>query len=1077
MTSKPELVGEQRLALGAPPASSPHRRAAVAATTIELAEAVLRGESPMLVAGSERRADDIARALPGFLAAEAVQILVLPPWDCLPFEPGGPTRECQGRRLAVLAALSRPASSPRVLVTSPSAVITKIPPKDRLQAHFTLALGQRLDPVELAARLEAIGYLADDRVDDAGEYAVRAEVIDIFPGAAERPVRLDLDADRKITALRPFDPATQLSEGELAEVHIHPVEESGPEAPGPGEHLFDLLDPAALQLEPGAADACQRQLDQVEEAWNTALSFGGESPAGTSTDLYLARNALEQALGRAAVMDRQADDPPPQFATEPRRGAAIADYVVERRAAGDRVVFTGLPHEIRAMLRVCRRQLGESPVHSAGWADVLDAEPGALLSMAADIGGGLVDPARNLVVLTPVEILGARMAERRPIDAGWMEEPDFSLGDVVLHEDHGMGVLEGLERLVTDDVQQDVLRIAYAGGSHVLATVEELNRIWRYGSEPTAVTLDRLGGEGWAKKKAALARHVESAAAALVARAEARAAAEAPVIVPPRTEFARLAAGFPYPESPDQSAAIEAVLNDLRSGRPMDRLVCGDVGFGKTEVALRAAGAVALTGRQVLLVAPTTVLARQHHAHFQRRFAGMGVRVEQLSRLVSEDEADRVRAGLADGSVGVVIGTQQLASEGLQFADLGLVVIDEEHRFGADLKAALSRRAAHVLALSATPIPRTLQGALVGVQDVSIIATPPARRRPIRTFINALDGALVRTALLREKARRGQSFIVTARIEDLEPLRRQLETWVPELTVLTAHGRMEAEAIDDAMVAFAQGAVDVLLATNIIENGLDVPRANTILVHHPERFGLAQLHQLRGRVGRGRRQGAAYLLSPPDAPLGEAARGRLATLEAFDRLGAGFLISARDLDLRGGGNLVGEDQAGHRHAVASGLYNAMMERAVSHSRNQSSGVSAAPDLNLAKGWLPEGYVTDMAARINLYARLARLRTVEDAEDLAAEIEDRFGSPPDPVRDLLGHARLSALALAAGVRRISAGPKASAYTLSAADLGSARARAPANEIREWKEDRLIVSTQGDAPHDLPAIEATLLELAG
>lgn len=329
----------------------------------------------------------------------------------------------------------------------------------------------------------------------------------------------------------------------------------------------------------------------------------------------------------------------------------------------------------------------------------------------------------------------------------------------------------------------------------------------------------------------------------------------------------------------------------------------------------------------------------------------------------------------------------------------------------------------------------------------------------------------------REKARRGQSFIVTARIEDLEPLRRQLETWVPELTVLTAHGRMDAEAIDDAMVAFAQGAVDVLLATNIIENGLDVPRANTILVDHPERFGLAQLHQLRGRVGRGRRQGVAYLLSPPDDPLGEAARGRLATLEAFDRLGAGFLISARDLDLRGGGNLVGEDQAGHRHAVASGLYNAMMEQAVSQSRNQTPGVAAAPELNLARGWLPEGYVADMAARINLYARLARLRTVEDADDLAAEIEDRFGPPPDPVRDLLGHSRLTALALAAGVTRISAGPRGSAYTLSAAALDPARVRAPANENREWKEDRLIVSTEGKAPHDLAALEATLLELTG
>ncbi|MET0338706.1 MAG: DEAD/DEAH box helicase, partial [Caulobacter sp.] len=575
-------------------------------------------------------------------------------------------------------------------------------------------------------------------------------------------------------------------------------------------------------------------------------------------------------------------------------------------------------------------------------------------------------------------------------------------------------------------------------------------------------------------------RQIDEAAAKLVALAQARQAKVCDPVAPPKAAYRRFCARFPYPETPDQLAAIDAVLSDLAAGRPMDRLVCGDVGYGKTEVALRAAAAVALSGRQVALAAPTTVLARQHFETFRRRFAGAGVGVAQLSRLVSPAEARRVREGLESGEIKVVIGTHALAGKAVSFDDLGLVIIDEEQKFGAALKEQLRSLSAdgHLLTLTATPIPRTLQAAMVGVQDVSVIASPPARRRPIRTFLAPFDPASLRTALMREHRRGGQSFIVAPRIEDLGPLSEQLASATPELSVKIAHGDLPADEVDAAMVAFADGQGDVMLATNIIESGLDVPRANTIIVWRPDRFGLSQLHQLRGRVGRGRTQGVAYLLTPADEELSETARARLATLEAFDRLGSGLAISVRDLDIRGGGDLVGEDQAGHLKLIGAALYQRLLERAVRVARGEAPEGEWSPELNVgAMGGLPPEYCPDPVTRVNLYARLARMADLAEIDAFEEELADRFGEPPQPATDWLASARLGLLARAADVRKVSAGPKGVVLHLGPTHRKDVARRAQqiASDAR-LEDGRLIISGAWLADERRNMIEKLLAALA-
>ncbi len=904
------------------------RTAAVAAHLVTACAAA--GKNGLIyLAASERRAEEIGRALHSLLPA--VASAVLRPWDCLPYDRASPSQECMGHRMAALAALGAKDGA-RVLVTSPEALMQRVPPREACAERFDLAVGAALDREALEVFAARTGYSLDDRIEEPGEIAFLGHVVDVFPADAAAPVRLALAADGSIEDMRHYDPVSQRSSDSLEALVLRPASEAvtaTPDERRPGaEHrlselfpalgtAFDLLPKAKLVAEEGGLDRCGRFLDQVSEAYQSRRTFGGiEGTATLPPDrLYLTAEEFAAAMKRRAsvALDCGAASPTPSFSLDARPAQAARDFVRDQRAAGHRVVLSGLPHERRQIARVLRLK-DEVAEETSTWAAVLEAKPGTLHALAADLDGGFVDESLGLACVTASDLFGARAAAPSSTPATVFADLDMQVGDVVVHEDHGFGILQGLERIEAGDRESDAIRLLYHAEATLLVPVDEFDRIWRYGSEPDAVTLDRLRTEGWAKRRAKVETYVQNSAQALVALAKERAAARTKKLVPDRTALARFTARFAFPETADQAAAVAAVLADLASGTPMNRLVCGDVGFGKTEIALRAAAAVALCGKQVALVAPTTVLVRQHVETFRRRFAGTGIAIVHLSRIVSAAEAKEAKRQLGAGKAGIVIGTQAVFGKDVVFDDLGLVIIDEEHRFGTKAKEALHGQAPHLLSLTATPIPRTLQGALVGVQDVSVLATPPARRRPIRTFLAPFDAAATRTALLREKRRGGQSFIVVPRIQDIEPMLARLADIVPELDVGVAHGDLDPDAIDEVMVAFGEGQRDVLLATNMIESGLDVPRANTMLVWRADRFGLAQLHQLRGRVGRGRAQGTVTLLTDPDDEPAEATTDRLATLEAFDRLGAGFAISARDLDQRGAGDLAGEDAGRPRQA-------------------------------------------------------------------------------------------------------------------------------------------------------------------
>ena len=1048
-----------------------------------------KGDLTVLVTTSEARADEIGRALAG-MASDETEILVLPPWDCLPYDHASPSRESQGRRLAVLSRLDD-SSGPKVLIASPEAALLRLPTAEARAATFDLNVGEALDREALESFARRTGYVFDDRIDEPGEIAFLGEVIDVFPAAAQRPVRIVV-VDGLIESLRAFDPLSQRSEEDVAtltlrgasELHLPDESERAVgcehrmgQIAGPLDSLFDLIEGATIFVEAETLDRCRRVFDQIEDAHATATTFSTGGAPPDPSGLYLTAGEIEKSLAEAQVITPSADiAAAPSFATERSPGRALKQYIDGRREAGRRVVIAATDTELRLIGRFLKRQSILLPEPVTTWGEVGAAKAGELLALVGDPGSGFDDPTAGLTLLTATDVLGGRVAQTRSSARSLIGEPELRVGDVVIHEDHGLGVLVALERIEVDGFERDVLRLEYHGGATILAPVEEFGRIWRYGSEAAAVTLDRLGSEAWRKRRAEVSAEIDRTAARLVAMAAEKETAEAAPIVPPRQAYAAFVARFPFPESADQSAAIAAVLDDLASGRPMNRLICGDVGFGKTEVALRAAAAAALSGRQVVVAAPTTVLARQHYETFVRRFRDTGVEVAHLSRLVESAEAAAVKAGLADGSIRLVVGTQALAAETLEFADLGLVILDEEQRFGSKMKDALRGRAAHALTLTATPIPRTLQSALVGLTEVSVIASPPARRRPIRTAMTAFDPASLRTALLREKRRGGQTFVVCPRIEDLEPMRQRLESLAPKLSVLTAHGKMPVAEVDEAMVRFAGGRGDILLATNIIESGLDVPRANTIVVWRPDRFGLAQLHQLRGRVGRGRAQGFAYLLTEPEDDLGEATLARLGALEAFDRLGSGFAISARDLDLRGSGDLVGDEQAGHMKLIGGSLYQRVLERAVRTARGEELPPDLSPPRVGATAFLPEDFIPDATMRINLYARLARIVSSAEVDALEDEIADRFGAPPPPVTALMSATRLSALAAEAGVSEISAGPKATAFTLSAARAERLRLRLPDNGRRRWSDRRLIFESEGKGAHDEAFIASVLADLA-
>ncbi len=643
--------------------------------------------------------------------------------------------------------------------------------------------------------------------------------------------------------------------------------------------------------------------------------------------------------------------------------------------------------------------------------------------------------APDIAILSEQDILGDRLARKakksRKADNFLTEVSSLDEGDLVVHMDHGIGRFIELETINAAGIINDCLKIEYAGGDKLYVPVVNLDVLSRFGSDEGSTQLDKLGGAGWQARKAKAKKNLMEIADKLLGIAAARQLKKADQLQVGPELYDEFVSRFPYAETEDQEKSIESVLAGMAGTYPMDHLVCGDVGFGKTEVALRAAYVAAMSGVQVAVVVPTTLLARQHYNNFQKRFAGMGIRIEQLSRMVTPKDAKRTKEGLADGSVQIVIGTHALFAKSLKFDNLGLLVVDEEQRFGVKQKEKLKefKSTIHVLTLTATPIPRTLQMSLTGVKEMSLITTPPVDRLAIRTFVMPVDSVVIRDALLREKYRGGQSFYVVPRIKDLKQVSDMLKELVPEIKVIDAHGQMTPTELEDRMTAFYDGQYDVLLATNIIESGIDIPTANTMIVHRADMFGLSQLYQIRGRIGRSKVRAYAYLTYQPNVILNPLAQKRLEVMETLDTLGSGFQLASHDMDIRGAGNLLGDAQSGHIREIGVELYQQMLEEAVAAAK---AGITDIDDMK-EDGWspqinvgasvlIPESYVEDLGVRMSLYRRLTDLDEKAEIEGFAAEMIDRFGDLPDEVENLLEILTIKQLCKKAGVSQIDAGPK-------------------------------------------------------
>ena len=1110
-----------------------------------------RGGIGVYVARDDRMAQAARRM--ALFAAPRLEQVDLPGWDVLPYDRISPTPAVAARRCAGLARISRHEKSqgPLLIVTTAGSLVQRAAPMETLRkASLSIRTGQTVKPDDLTGYLAFNGYVRSGTVREQGEYAVRGGIIDIFPPTAEEPYRLDFFGD-VLETIRSFDTETQRSTGTAESVTFAPVSEilfndtvlagfrdrylatfgppsgdqmyeaarasirrQGVEAWLPLFHakldtLFDYAGEGALiGLSHLASEAAHERLVQASDYHAARLDAGGgdiqKARVLPPARLYLELDELDALLATHAVVKFSPSEATPS--SFDMGGISGRDFAPERQKADQNIFETVIAHA-RDLYKA------GTPVVFAAWST---GSADRLINVLTDHGlKGLaqvhsLDAAKKtdftvaevpieegfslpgIAMISEADVLGDRLAapRRKRKSASFITDATaLTQGDLVVHVDHGVGRYIGLKTLEVTGAPHDCLQLEYAGGDMIFLPVENIDLISRYGSEDAEGQLDRLGGTGWQTRKARAKKRILEMAAELMEIAAARQLRRAEAVSAGQGLYEEFAARFPYEETEDQLSAIEDVLGDLSSGRPMDRLVCGDVGFGKTEVALRAAFVAAMSGKQVAVIAPTTLLARQHFKTFEERFAGWPLKVRQLSRLVNARDAAETRAGLTDGSVDVVVGTHALLAKGIEFKRLGLMIVDEEQRFGVKHKERLKELKAdvHVLTLSATPIPRTLQMALTGIRDLSIIATPPVDRLSVRTYIAEEDTVTLREALLREKYRGGQAFFVAPRIQDLDRLEEFLRTHVPEISFIVAHGQMAPSELEDIMTAFYEAKYDVLLSTTIVESGLDIPRANTLIIHRADMFGLAQLYQLRGRVGRSKLRAYAYFTTPRDKVITEGAEKRLKVLQSLDSLGAGFQLASHDLDMRGAGNLLGDQQSGHVKEVGVELYQSMLEDAVralqAGARDEGDVADDwSPQINLGVAVLiPENYVDDLNVRLSLYRRLSDIATAQEREAFAAELIDRFGPLPDETRQLLDITAIKVSCKALGISKLDAGEKGAVFAFRPDTVMEPQrlmeiVRTRPNQLRLRPDSKLVHTGLGGAPERrLAGAKAFLREL--
>ncbi|WP_312786160.1 transcription-repair coupling factor [Stenotrophomonas indicatrix] len=1057
-----------------------------------LAQAARTHDAPILVVARDNHgANQIEADLHTLLGGDpSLPVVAFPDWETLPYDRFSPHPDIISQRLSALHRL--PTLKRGLVVVPVQTLLQQLAPRSYvIGGSFNLEVGQRLDLEAEKRRLESAGYRNVPQVMDPGDFAVRGGLLDVYPMGADEPLRVEL-LDEDIDSIRAFDPESQRSLDKVEAVHMLPGREVPMDdasiarvlatlrerfdvdtrrsslyqdlksglAPAGIEYylplffertatLFDYLPAGSLPVVcVGAAEAAETFWTQTGERYEQRR-HDVERPLLPPSALYLSPDLLRERLNDAPRIEVWAADhariaeahalgdqplpPLPVAAREAPAGDALKSFL--GHYPGRVLIAADSPGRREALLEVLQAAELKPPVV----ADLLSflASDERFAIAVAPLEDGFALDAPHIAVLTERQLFPERAGStRRTRRAG--REPEAIIRDLgeltegapIVHEDHGVGRYRGLIAMDVGGMPGEFLEIEYAKGDRLYVPVAQLHLISRYsGASAETAPLHSLGGEQWSKAKRKAAEKVRDVAAELLeiqARRQARAGLALQV---DRAMYEPFAAGFPFEETPDQLAAIDATLRDLASSQPMDRVVCGDVGFGKTEVAVRAAFAAASAGKQVAVLVPTTLLAEQHYRNFRDRFADYPMKVEVLSRFKSTKEIKAELEKVAAGTIDVIVGTHRLLQPDVKFKDLGMVVVDEEQRFGVRQKEALKalRANVHLLTLTATPIPRTLNMAMAGLRDLSIIATPPPNRLAVQTFITQWDNALLREAFQRELARGGQLYFLHNDVESIGRMQRELSELVPEARIGIAHGQMPERELEKVMLDFQKQRFNVLLSTTIIESGIDIPNANTIIINRADRFGLAQLHQLRGRVGRSHHRAYAYLVVPDRRSITPDAEKRLEAIASMDELGAGFTLATHDLEIRGAGELLGEDQSGQMAEVGFSLYTELLERAVrSIKQGHLPDIDAGEEARGAEvelhvpALIPDDYLPDVHTRLTLYKRISSARDSDALRELQVEMIDRFGLLPDAAKNLFAIAELKLQASTLGIRKLDLG---------------------------------------------------------
>jgi transcription-repair coupling factor (superfamily II helicase) len=1057
---------------------------------LALAGAVHSHAGPVIVITPDMQSADLLHEQYEFFAVPGDgPVTTFPDWETLPYDSFSPHQDIISERLATLYRLS--ALQRGLLIVSAPTLLQRLPPAEYIRTNsLLLQRGEQLDLEEMRGRLDAAGYRCVSQVMEHGEFAVRGALLDLFPMGSPLPLRIDL-FDDEVESIRTFDPETQRSLEQQDSIRLLPAREfpldeaairlfrqrfrasfeGDPQACGIYRDVSQGIAPAGVEyylplfLEQTStlfdylpATACIVQLDatgsacedfhvQLQERYE-ARRHDIERPILPPDRLFIGMDELlrhldtypliEVSLFKGVHVPESSIDygvhVPGDVKVRPRLEQPAAALQAFLEGFDGRVLITAESTGRRETLLEQLHGFGIRPVPVDDW-QAFVATDSPLSITVAPLESGLILDSPRLAVLTETALFGehARQTRRRKP----ARDPasivrnltDLEINAPVVHEEHGVGRYLGLETLEVGDIETEYLALGYAGGDKLYVPVASLALISRYtGASPESAPLHKLGSDQWDRARRKAARRIHDVAAELLDIHARRAARKGHAYSAPQDEYAAFAATFPFEETPDQEESIRVVLDDMQSTTPMDRLVCGDVGFGKTEVAMRAAFLAVQGGKQVALLVPTTLLAQQHYQNFCDRFSDWPVRIEVLSRFRSGKQQDQVLQALQDGRVDIVVGTHKLLQPAVKFKRLGLLIIDEEHRFGVRQKEAIKnlRSEIDILTLTATPIPRTLNMSLSGMRDLSIIGTPPPHRLAVKTFVCEWDKAIIREACLREIKRGGQVYFLHNEVETIERMAGELGGIVPEASIEIAHGQMRERDLEKVMLDFYHRRFNLLMCSTIVESGIDVPTANTIIMNRADKLGLAQLHQLRGRVGRSHHRAYAYLIIPPRRSMSADAEKRLAAVESMEELGAGFTLATHDLEIRGAGELLGEDQSGQIHEIGFSLYIDLLERAVKalqqgRTPDLDRPLHQGPEIDLSlAALLPDDYIPDVHTRLVLYKRIAGMESEQQLRDLQVEMIDRFGLLPEAAKNLFRIAALKLLAAPMGIGKIEVG---------------------------------------------------------